>query len=90
MHGIEQWADCLLVKGRILKMFGILQCLNPPTAQVFLGRQKKRGQYGSLPTDLATGPPKEPPPLAGGRGGLVGLLRTATKGRKPQENQRQG
>lgn len=82
----------MLFKGRILKMFGILQCLNSQP-KCFSAERRKESQRGSLPFDLAVGPPREPPkppPVAGGRGGPVGFSVTATRVRRPQENQRPG
>lgn len=67
-------------------MFGLLRRLNPQ-AKCFSADRRKESWQG-MAADLAILPQK-PPPLAGGRGGTVVLLRTATKGRKPQENQRQ-
>lgn len=82
----------MLFKDRILKMFGILQCLNSQP-KYFSAEKRKESQRGSLPTDLAVGPPREPPKspgMAGGRDGPVGFLTIATKGRKPQETPRPG
>ena len=64
-----------LVQGRTLK--NVWHSSVPDsTAYVFL---RKESWHGSLATDITVRPPKGPPPLAGSRDGLAGLVEGCPK-----------